>query len=216
MGLELKIEATSISTDGAYLYVRDITNWTSELHPKLHLFLYARRVVNIVDTSELSVGCNVNLIDGEWVISVSADGRIEILMYAYESALLSDVLPEGTIRWITGENLLMKVISGVWTEVTDSQEAVEAAEYTSSILNISVLQRAIHYKNTLMMKYITKVKDDLAHGEDQNELYYSRYALDYIDSLIKGAEYNFGLALYTIYYDILANLETIITTGKYK
>ena len=215
MALVLKIEATSITPEGDLLYVRDVSNWATESHDSLSLFLFARRVYSTTEFVELPTACSSNTVNGDWTVGVDADGRIEVTMYAYENMLSTDTIPaEGTIRHITDLQLLMEVIEGVWVEVTDVVHAIDEAPYVSNILNVSVLHRAFKYKNDVNLEYIALVKNDLAHGAKQNELYYKRSNLDYINALIIGAEYNFNLALYTIYYDILNNLDIIMATGK--
>ena len=215
MALALKIEATSITADGSLLYIRDDSNWGVEPHDALSLFIFTRRIYSATEFVELPSACISTVLNADWAIDVDTDGRVEVIMYAYTQAISTNTMPvNGTIKFLTDLNILAEVIAGAWVEITDVVHAIDEAPYVSNELNISVLQRAFKYKNDLNLEYIALVKNDLAHGAVQNELYYKRSELDYVNSLISGAEYNFNLELYTIYYNILNNLDTIRTTGK--
>ena len=75
MALELKIEATSITPDGKLLYVRDISNWATEPHDSLNIFLYARRIYSSTEATELPTECSANITNGDWTIDVDEQAR---------------------------------------------------------------------------------------------------------------------------------------------
>jgi hypothetical protein len=57
------------------------------------------------------------------------------------------------------------------------------------------------------------VKGELEGGARRNRLFYKRTNVDYLISLIRGAEYKWGLGAYSEFYDIVESLTRIEETG---
>lgn len=213
MAFELKIQEQFISGDGLSLGIIDISDWTQETRANYALLLLANKIEADLTEVKLGVTSVDPMTDDDWAVVLQGDGRVNATAYAHLLGVSTDVPVEGTVNYLTDTEVLSTFDTGVWREATD-EEAIASAVYTSNLLNLSVLVSAYNYKNKLNLQYITQVKNDLASGVKQNELYYKRTSLDYVSSLIAGAELNFGLELYTIYYNIVDNLNLIVSTGK--
>ena len=216
MAFKLVIQEQFITETGDALRVTDITDWTEEVRSDYALLLLANHIPADLEKTELVIvpAGEYAVVEDSWLVNLIQDGRINVTCYAHLIALSTDIPVDGTIRYLTDTKVVMRYTAAGGWEAVSIEDQIAAATYTSDVLDLSVLQNANKYKNDLNLVYITQIKNDLAHGARQNELFYRRTDLDYINALILGAEYNFGLALYTIYYDIVNNLNTIISTGK--
>ena len=213
MAFELKIQEQFISGDGLSLGITDISDWTQETRANYALLLLADKVAVDLTKTKLGVTSVDPITDDDWAVVLQGDGRVNATAYAHLLDVSTNFPGEGLVRYLTDTEVLSIQDTGVWRVATD-QEAIDNAVYTSTLLNLAVLENAYNYKNKLNFQYITQVKSDLAGGAKQNELYYKRVDLDYVSSLISAAELNFGLELYTIFYDIVETLDKIVSTGK--
>lgn len=214
MAFELIIQEQYVSEDGKTLGVKDISDWTQAVRSDYAVVILANYIPADLVPEPLEIVGSDPLTDAEWgIILNGSDGRIQATGYAIRKGQSDVLVAEGAVRYLEDLAYIGYQESSVWREATEA-EAIAGAEYTSNLLDMSVLMNAYTYKMQLNMDYITKVKYDLANGAKYNELYYKRTDLDYVSSLIAGAEFNFGLALYTLYYDIVANLDSIVSTGK--
>ena len=216
MAFKLVIQEQFITETGDALSITDISDWTEETRANYAVLLLADYIPADLEKEELVVIAPGDdaVTDDSWLVTIIKDGRVNVTGYAHLIGLSSDTPADDTILYLTDTKAVMKYTAAGGWEAIPIAEQIAAATYVSDVLNLSLLQNANKYKNDLNLIYITQIKNDLAHGSRQNELFYRRTDLDYVNALILGAEYNFGLALYTIYYDIVNNLNTIISTGK--
>lgn len=213
MAFELLIKENNISGDGKSLGIDDVSDWSQSLRTNYALITLANYIPADLEADVLEVVGVDPETDAAWTVVLTKDGRIQVTCYSYLKAVSTDNLTEGDVRYLTDLEVVEKYSGGTWIAI-DIDEQIASAEETSNLLDLSILVEAIDYKNQVNLEYIAQIKSDLAHGAQQNELYYKRTDLDYINSLIVGAEYNFGLALFTIYYNIVENLNLIVSTGK--
>lgn len=208
---ELILLANTTTANGESLVLLDGSDWSlaDELRTSFGVFVAGKFRVSSTP-SEVSIETYNPLDATLWTATTPENGRYSFTAYAF---LEKDVqVPsEGDVQIDTADGLLYQWASAAWVSIT-LEDAVtqEKWYYKSDVLEAPFLAHAYAYKNVLNLEYIKEVKKDIQNGAQQNKLYYKRTDLDYFSSLILGAEYNWAIGLYSNYYEIVANLNSII------
>ena len=223
MAFQLVIKEKSIISNGKVLVIEDVSDWNSLTDPApvnrsdFGMFMFPEYVKSDLSVLPLDHDNPIPEYVDEWNVNLIEDGRVKARAYTVNSMVSYDIDPpppidsvwylfdrQGAFRWDEFDQ---------WVEATDD-EIKAASVYTSNTIDLSILINSRKFQTKLNLTYIVQVKKDVAHGARQDELYYKRLSLDYIDALIKGAEINFAMSLFTIYYDIVNNINRIMRTGK--
>lgn len=213
MAFEFKTIANSITNDSANLIVVDASNWDEEPRPRTSFGLFSTAQYRINNTpTTVDITTYDPLIDDSWIVTTDDNGRYTISTYAFlergvQAPSVNDVE-------VYTDGLLYQWDGAAWTLIS-LEDAVLAEKYVYSyVLEVPFLAYAYAHKNVLNLDYIKQVKSDINNGVQQNKLYYKRTDLDYFSSLISGAEYNWAIGLYSNYYEIVVNLNNIISSGQ--
>lgn len=213
---ELLIQAITTINEGAILQVDDVSDWTASgegARASYATFLTGElRLAD--DPSAVLVNSNEPETDIVWDVNTPSDGRYSFTEHAF---YIKDVVVpiEADVHYDPVGDALVQWISSAWVAITLDEAITQGkAVYTSAVLEVPYLAYSYIHANFLNLAYIKEVKYDIMNGARQNKLYYKRTDLDYFKSLITGGEYNWALGLYNNYYDIVNNLNAIISSGQ--
>jgi hypothetical protein len=208
MAFELLLETGSISNDGANLAINDVSVWADSDEAARNQ--YGVFVIGNYRVSSTKVAITVSpeepLTDIVWDAVTAADGRYTFDSYAFLIEANVPAPNEGDLS-VSATGDLQQWQTGAWVTVQIADH-IASAVYTG-VLEVPYLAYAYTYKNQLNLEYIAQVKGDIAGGAEQNKLYYKRTDLDYFSALIDGAGYNWALAAFSNYYEIVKNLDDI-------
>ena len=212
---ELILQAGTISEDGSQLTILEQSDWVNADHARDEYGVFIKGIFRM---SEDPVDVNINgyspLSVDNWVTDTQDNGRYSFTSYAF---IIKDLeVPEiGDVHVDESTTQLVQWTATGWVSIS-LEDAIlqDKAYYTSGVLEVPFLAFAYAHKNLLNLEYVKQVKHDIDNGATQNKLYYKRTDLDYFTSLILGAEYNWVLELYSNFYQVVTNLNSIISTGK--
>lgn len=206
---ELLLETDNVLTNGA-LTINEASDWTASdkgARNQYGVFLKGDfRISADASNIPLTPDPLTPLTDITWEATMGVDGRYTFTAYAYLTEANVPAPNEGDLS-VSAAGALQQRQSAAWV-VVPFEEHLADAVYTG-VLEIAYLPESYIYKNQLNLEYIQQVKGDIAKGAEQNKLYYKRTDLDYFSSLIDAAGYNHALALWSNYYEIIANLTDI-------
>jgi len=212
---ELILLADSITSDGGFFKMTDGSVWANADYARNLFGVFLKGEYKIAEEpSAVTFNTYDPLTDVDWTVVTPDNGRYTFTAYAFVE-IDTEVPAEGDVHVHATTGVLYQWVSAAWVEISlDDAIAAEKAYYTSAELDIPFLAYAYTYKNTINLEYIQQVKADIQNGASQNKLYYKRTDLDYVDALITGAEYNWAIGLFSNYYEVVSNLNSIISTGK--
>lgn len=213
MAFEFKNIAASIANDSANLIIEDASNWDEEPRPRTSFGVYVEAEYRLSSTpSDVDITTYDPLTDTSWILDSPANGRYTVNSYAFLQRGVE--VPSVNDVEIYTDGLLYQWDGAAWNAIS-LEDAVTAEKYVyTHTLEVPFLAYAYAYKNEINLEYIKQVKSDINNGVQQNKLYYKRTDLDYFSSLITGAEYNWSIALYSNYYEIVINLNNIMDSGQ--
>lgn len=206
----------SVVGAGDNLLVTDTTDWTqTSAGLRSEYGVYIQADYRLGSDPESIYMANASPLTAEdWIVPSLTDGRYSIKTFAFKIYDEAESPVEGMAR-VSAEGVLIKYLDAEWVDAILADEiAAVSYAYTSNTSEVPLLSHAYAYRNKLNLEYISTVKNDIVHGEHQNEMYYKRTTLDYFYGLILAAEYNWYQALYQNFYDITNNLNNILNTGK--
>ena len=211
--MDLIAEFGSISSDGATVQILDRTDWGTAPIARGDLAIIGKGdfISEIGEKTYVEFIVGDPISDTEFRSNIPQDGHYEFTLYAFDTI-------EAAAGSYTGGTPYYNVAEGKFyiytTELEDLESPFTEALHSSNVIEVPLLSKAYTYKNKLNLDYVALVQGDLSKGVRQNKMYYSRRDLDYFTALIQGAEYNWALALYSNFYDIVDKLNKITQTGK--
>ena len=214
MAFELKIQASTTLNGGAILQIEDVSVWADSsegARGSYATFLTGSYRLSS-ELEEVSINPNEPESDLSWDVNTPKNGRYSFTAHAFY--IKDTVVPnEGDVHYDPVADELVRWVSAAWVATT-LEASLNDTIYTSGVLEVPYLSYAYSYSNLLNLEYIKQVKHDIQNGAQQNKLYYKRTDLDYFKSLITGGEYNWALGLYSNFYEITINLNSIIASGQ--
>jgi hypothetical protein len=214
MAFELTLVASNTTGDGANLIITDGSDWAQADFPRTAFGVHVKGEFRILEAPTEVVIATYDPLDAvQWTAATPQNGRYSFTAYAFVEKD-TEVPAEGDVHIDITDGLLYQWVSAAWVLITlDAAITAGKAYYTSPVLDVPFLAYAYAYKNVLNLKYIKQVKNDISKGTQQNKMYYNRTDLDYFSSIILGAEYNWAIGLYSNYYELVNNINSIISSG---
>jgi hypothetical protein len=211
---ELILLASTTSGDGTSLIITDGSDWGLAAFPRTAFGVHVKGEFRVAAApTAVSIATYDPLDAVTWTASTPVNGRYSFTAYAFLEKD-TEAPAEGDVHIDVTDGLLYQWISAAWVSITlDAAIAAGKAYVTSTVLDVPFLAYAYAYKNVLNLEYIKLVKNDISKGAQQNKMYYRRTDLDYFSSVVSGAEYNWALGLYSNYYEIVNNINAIISSG---
>lgn len=212
MAFELILQTKSIAADGKSMIVEDGSDWTQDGYGRAEYGLFIKSEFRVSDTPAIIPQIEDPATATEFTISTTSNGRYTMIMYAFNIKGGAAPVTEGVVHYDIVSGKLQKYTAGQWVDTT-LENSEEFAAHTSAPLDVPVLTHAYAFFNDENLKYIKAVKKEIDAGAKQNKLFYKRTNVDYLISLIRAAEYKWGLGAYSEYYEIVLSLDNIIATG---
>lgn len=214
MAFELTLQATAISADGQSLTVSDVSVWADSANPRVdHALLIEGSYKLSATPSDVAISAYDAATVIDWTALTPQDGRFTFTAYAFFIKGGAHAPISGDVQWDDTAQELQQYNGATWDSVVLADVKAKAVE-TSADLEVPGLSQAYIYRNQINLTYVQEVKREIDGGAKQNRLFYKRLDLDYFISLIMSAEYNWSMGLYTEFYSIVTNLNSIVSTGK--
>ena len=223
--VDLKIEVQSINSAGTELTIKDVSPWTEnpdEGSDDVGVVLFTDNHLTGEPTDIKLVPGASGTVEPTWIVPISKDGRITVNIWSFDRVEYSGTPEESTMvpGSLTGDlkfaihDETFREWTGVeWVRVEGlSVLAYENYTLDKSSLEVPVLIEAYKYRNLINLDYIKKVKQEISHGAQQDQLFYLRTEVDYFAALLRSAEYNWALGLYENFSEITENMNSIINT----
>lgn len=210
---ELLLQLASVTADGSSVQINDVSNYTLAAHPRTGYGIFITGDFRVSsDPTAVEFAPYTPTTATNFLAKTPKNGRYSFKAYLFLQRGV-EAPAEGDVQVYPVDQKLYKWVSGAWV-LTTLQESLDKAKYTSAYLELPYLGYAYIYRNNINLEYIKAVKKEIDKGAEQNKLFYKRTSLDYVNSLIDGAEYNWALGFYNNFYQITVSLNNIIETGN--